>query len=313
MTPGVLLILGAGSGTVLVIAAWLMLRVSDRDVVLAARVSAAQGKWIRLAATEAPRRAATEPLQRWLTGLGRAVMQSGLLPVGTRAELQRSLATCGFRSANALALFLGGKLVLLIAGPAGGWVLANLLGTQHSTRWLMVGFGFVAGLLAPDMIVKRIRRGYVARLEDGLADALDLMVICTHAGLSLEAAIGRVAREMRLSRPEVADEFELTLRELEVMASAAAALTNLAQRTGVDTLKRLVSTLIQTIQFGTPLSDALRTLSAEVRQSMLNRFEARAARLPVLLTLPMILFILPCVFLVVGGPAAIQVMHSFGH
>ena len=313
MTPLVLLILGAGSGTVLVIAAWLMLRVSDRDVVLAMRISAAQGKWVKLEAAEAPRRAASEPLQRWLTGLGRAVVQSGLLPVGTRAELQRSLAACGFRSSNALALFVGGKLVLLLAGPAGGWLLANLLGSQHSTRWLMTGFGFVAGLLAPDMIVKRIRNGYVARLEDGLADALDLMVICTYAGLSLEAAIGRVAREMRLSRPEVADEFELTLRELEVMASAAAALNNLAQRTGVDTLKRFVSTLIQTMQFGTPLSDALRTLSAEVRQSMLNRFEARAARLPVLLTLPMILFILPCVFLVVGGPAAIQVMRSFGH
>ena len=162
MTPLTLISLSAVSGTVLVIAAWLMLRVSVRDDVLAARISAAQGKWIKVESMEAPRKAATAPLQRWLTELGQAVVQSGMLPVGTRAELQRSLAACGFRSSNALALFVGGKLVLLLAGPASGWLMANLMGTQHSTRWLLTGFGFVAGLLAPDMIIKRIRKGYVA-------------------------------------------------------------------------------------------------------------------------------------------------------
>ena len=91
------------------------------------------------------------------------------------------------------------------------------------------------------------------------------------------------------------------------------AITNLGQRTGLETFKRLATTLVQTIHYGTPISDALRALSSEMRQEMLTRCEERAARLPVLLTLPTIVFILPCVFLIAGGPAMIQVMKSFGN
>ena len=314
-TSLVLITVAAVSGAVLSVAAWLMLRVSDRDVLLASRISAAQGKWIKLEAVETTgrRRAIKDSVQQSLARIGQAIMRSGLLPGRTRAELQQTLSASGFRGSNALALFLGGKLVMVLAGPLLGWIMADTLASQSSTRLLMLGGGFVAGLLAPDMIVRRIRKRYLDRLENGLPDALDLLVICAQAGLNLEAAMGRVAAEMRLSQPEVADEFELTVKELEIMASAQAALANMGLRTGLDTLKRLVSTLTQTMQYGTPLTDALRTLSAETRQSALTRFESRAARLPVLLTMPMIFFILPCIFIVVGGPAALQVMKAFGH
>ena len=312
MTPLLLLSVGGTSGVVLVLAAWLMLRVSDKDILLAARISAAQGRWVKPDAM-APRRAAMQPLQRGLAALGQAVVKSGMLPVRTRAELQRSLSESGFRGSNALGLFIGGKMVLVLAGPSLCWMGANLLGLQPSTRVAMTAVGFIGGLLAPDMIVRKLRAGYLAKLEGGLPDALDLLVICTQAGLNLEAAMGRVAREMRLAQPALADELELTVRELEIMASAQAALASLAQRTGLETIKRLVSTLTQTMQYGTPLTDALRNLSAETRQSALTRFEARAARLPVMLTIPMILFILPCVFLIVGGPAVIQIMRAFSH
>ncbi len=313
MTSYLLLAVAGFSGAILTVAAWLLLRVSDRDVLLAARISAAQGKWHKPEAIQRPRRAVSEPLQRSLAALGHAVMQSGVLPGRTRADLQRTLASSGFRSSNALALFLGGKLVLVLAGLAGGWMLADMLGVQSATRIMMVGIGFVAGLLAPDMIVRKLRKAYLAQLEDGLPDTLDLLVICAQAGLNLEAGMARVALEIRASHKAVADELELTIRELEMMASAAAALANLAQRTELETVKRLVSTLTQTMQYGTPLTDALRSLSAETRQTMLNNFEARAARLPVVLTLPMIVFILPCVFIVVGGPAVIQIMKVFAH
>ena len=98
-----------------------------------------------------------------------------------------------------------------------------------------------------------------------------------------------------------------------MVTDSTVALNNMAVRTGLEGLKRMTSVLVQTMKYGTPLSDALRVLSAEMRQEMLIRFETRAARLPVLLTLPMILFILPCIFLIVGGPAAIQVMGSYHH
>ncbi len=306
--------LAAISAAVLITAAWLMLRVSNKDDVLAARIGAAQGKWVRPDAVVTPRRTtASASVQRLIGGIGRSVLQSGLLPGGTRTELQQTLSSSGFRGPNALSLFLGAKLVLFLSLPAAMWILTGLADFEHSTRLEMTAVGVIAGLLAPDMAVRRLRKGYLGRLEAGLPDALDLLVICSQAGLSLEPAMARVAAEMRLSRPEVCAELEQTVRELEIMADAQAALGNLSQRTGLATLRRLVSTLVQTMQYGTPLTEALRTLSAEVRQQALTRFEEGAARLSVMLTLPMILFILPCVFIIVGGPAAIQVMKTFSH
>ena len=314
MRPLILVLLAAASAALMVLAAWLMLRVSDSEIVYAARVSAAQGRWIKPESGEKPqRRALIDVVKSFLSSVGWALLRSGLVPGQTRVELRQSLNSSGFRGPNAVALFLGTKLVLMILFPLAGLGVANALGFQYSTRLICMGVGFIAGLLAPDALVRRIRSGYLNRLENGLPDALDLMVICAQAGLSLEPAMTRVAIEMRLARPEVATEWERTVRELEIMADAQVALGNLAQRTGLPTLKRLVSTLVQTMQYGTPLTEALRNLSAEVRQQALTRFEARAARLSVLLTLPMILFILPCTFIVVGGPAVIQLMKTFGH
>jgi len=194
--------------------------------------------------------------------------------------------------------------------PFFGFLFANYLGLVDMFRLICIlSFG-VIGLIAPDYIVRQIRKRYLGRLEEGLPDALDLLTICAQAGLSLEPGMTRVALELRRSRPEVALEFDTTVRELEILSDSAVALANLGKRTGLDSLKRLTSTLTQTMQYGTPLSDALRSLSNEMRQLSLNRFEERAARLPVLLTLPMILFILPCIFLVVGGPAGIQIAKN---
>jgi tight adherence protein C len=99
---------------------------------------------------------------------------------------------------------------------------------------------------------------------------------------------------------------------LQVMSDSVLALTQLGTRTGLDSLKRIAMTLAQTLQYGTPLTDALRILSADMRQEALVRYEEKAARLPVMLTLPMIVFILPCVFIIVGGPAVIQVFRQLG-
>ncbi len=309
-----LIIMGGVSATILTTAAWLLLRVSDKNELLARRMSAARGQWLQPHPVERRRsRGMLQPLHRLVAGIGRAALGSGILAGRTRQELQQALLASGFRGPNALPLFLGAKLLLVVVGPLAALLLAGVLGVSPQTRVMLIGAGFVAGLLAPDQVIKRRRAAYLDRLEAGLPDALDLMVICAQAGLSLEPAMARVAAEMRFARIEIAIELDLTVRELEVMASPQAALANLANRTGLPTLKRLVSTLVQTMQYGTPLTDALRTLSAEVRQQTLTKFEERAARLPVLLTMPMILFILPCVFIITAGPAALRVMKVLSH
>ncbi len=126
----------------------------------------------------------------------------------------------------------------------------------------------------------------------------------------MEASIERVGVEIRHAHPVVAEELTRTAHEMQVNADIRTALVNLGKRTGLESARRLGGVLIQSMQYGTPLTQALRTLSFEQRQEMLARFEAKAGRLPVLLTLPMIIFILPCVFLVVAGPAMIDVYHA---
>ena len=228
VNPLLLIPLAALSAGILILAAWLMLRVSNKDEVLVYRVGAARGQWRQVDPAEAaPRGSIFQPVHRLLAGIGRAVLESGLLPGRTRLELQHTLSGSGFRGSSALALFLGAKLVLLLTLPVVAWFWGDWLELAYSTHLIVTGIGFVAGLLAPDTIVRRTRAGYLRRLEDGLPDALDLLVICAQAGLSLEPAMSRVAAEMRLARPEVCIELEQTVRELEIMADAQAALGNL--------------------------------------------------------------------------------------
>jgi tight adherence protein C len=151
----------------------------------------------------------------------------------------------------------------------------------------------------------------VKKVEASLPDALDMLLICTQAGLPLEPALGRVSQEIRTAHPQIAWEFEQTVNELQVNSDAKAALTNLGERTGLESVKRLTNTLVQTMQYGTPLGEALRALGGEMRTETLIRFEEKAARLPVLLTMPMVGFILPCIFIIVAGPAALRLMEAF--
>lgn len=247
-------------------------------------------------------------LVRWISALGVLVARSGLLSARTLSEFEHTLSVSGFRGRSGLGVFIGSKIVLLIVLPAIASGLLLQTGLAPMLRNLLILFAAAIGLLAPDFAVRNMRRRYLRGVERGLPDALDLMIICTEAGLSLAPAIARVASEIRIAHPAVSDELSQTSNELRVTTDSRAALYNAASRTGLDAMKRVALMLAQSIQFGTPLAQALRTLSAEMRQEMLTRFEAQAARLPVLLTVPMIIFILPCVFLIVGGPAILQLL-----
>lgn len=255
-----------------------------------------------------------EPAQllhmRIAMGVGLAVARSGLLSNRTLEELRHTLRMAGIRDKGALAVFVGTKLLSLVGFFAGVLAASRVLrfGMLHGLIAAAIAAAF--GLLLPDILIQQRRKRFIRKVEAGLAEALDLMVICADAGLSLEPGLTRVAAELQLTHPAVSQELTLTAQEMRISGNIRDSLAGLGQRTGLDNLKRLASTLIQTLQYGTPLTQALRTLSAEMRQEQLTRFEERAARLPVLLTLPMILFILPCVFLVVGGPAVLRLFSS---
>ena len=315
MTIGILLVVACVSAVIIMVAALLMLRVSDLDEAVALRFEAARGCWTSKSDEQKAKPSAGLAMvgKQAVMVLGRAAMQSGLLPGRTRSELLSTLSAAGFRNQTALPLFIGSKIAMLFGLPVAAFVLSRNSELGGMTQTAAVMGAAVMGLIAPDMIIQRMRLSQLKKIERGLSDALDLMVICAQAGLSLEPAMARVAVELRMIHPEMCDELTTTVRELEMMSDSAQALLNLGERTGLESLQRLTATLTQTMQYGTPLTEALRTLSNEMRTVTLTAFEERAARLPVMLTLPMIMFILPTVFMIVGGPAGIQLSRSFSH
>ena len=174
----------------------------------------------------------------------------------------------------------------------------------------------VAGTLglsykAPDLWLKNkvTKRSHAVR--KGLPDALDLLVICAEAGLTVDAAFGRVAKELGKAYPELGDEFGLTAIELGFLNERRQAFENLAARVDLEAVRGVVTTMIQTEKYGTPLASALRVLSAEFRNERMMRAEEKAARLPAVMTVPLILFILPTLFVVILGPASCSIHDSF--
>lgn len=250
---------------------------------------------------------------RLVAGMGFVIARSGLINKTTIDQIRHTLRISGIRDKKSFGVFLGVKFILFISFPVLAFIGLYYMHISHSLAIFLIVVLAVCGLLLPDFTISQRRKGFIKRLESGLADTLDMMVICADAGLSLEAALARVAHEIRGTHSAVADELTITSHEMRIGSDVREALTGLGARTNLDGLKRFGSTLVQTIQYGTPLTQALRILSAELRQEQLTRFEERAARLPVLLTVPMIVFILPCVFLVVGGPAILKVMDAFAH
>ena len=174
-----------------------------------------------------------------------------------------------------------------------------------------IGGALLAGWFTPAFLLRRQIAGRTRAVVEGLPDALELLVISVEAGLSFEDGIGRIAAILRDTRPALADELALTSADLRILPNRERALFNLADRVDAPSVRTVVTTLSQTMRYGTPLANALRMVSSELRNEFLIRLEERANQLPALMTVPMILFIMPTIFLVVGGPAVLKVIDSF--
>ncbi len=178
-------------------------------------------------------------------------------------------------------------------------------------RYMVTAGTFVLSYKAPDIWLKNKVTKRSHAIRKGLPDALDLLVICAEAGLTVDAAFGRVARELGKAYPELGDEFGLTAIELGFLNERRNAFENFAMRVDLEAVRGVVTTMIQTEKYGTPLASALRVLSAEFRNDRMMRAEEKAARLPAIMTVPLILFILPTLFVVILGPAACSISDSF--
>jgi len=223
------------------------------------------------------------------------------------------LAQAGWRSRDILIVFLGARLVMPFVGGACALLLVRFLGIELSVMGaaMVGGIGVLAGGYLPALYLKNAIQKRYTKLRRQLPDALDLLVICAEAGQSLDAALTRVARESGASSPELADEIGLTAIELGFLPNRRQALLNLQRRADLPPIRAVINTLMQTERYGTPLAHSLRVLAAEFRDERMMKAEEKAARLPAIMTVPMICFILPALFIVLIGPAIIKVMETF--
>jgi len=245
----------------------------------------------------------------------RGFLDSLKMVQGAQVEKAQSrLMQAGIRSKDLAFVIIFARLVLpLVLGTI---AILGVYVFDWFPEWgAFKKYGLVAGTLigsykAPDLWLKNRINKRTTAIRKGLPDALDLLVICAEAGLTVDAAFNRVARELGKAYPELGDEFALTSIELGFLTDRRSAFENLSARINLESIRGVVTTMIQTEKYGTPLASALRVLSAEFRNERMMRAEEKAARLPAIMTVPLILFILPVLFIVILGPAACSISDA---
>jgi tight adherence protein C len=229
--------------------------------------------------------------------------------------VQQKLAQAGIRRKELAVTVIFSRLVLpfVFGGGAALWIYAFGGLSDWSTFKRFAAFAGITilGYKAADIYLNNLIQKRTDAIRKGLPDALDLLVICAEAGLTVDTSFNRVAKELGRGYPELGDEFALTAIELGFLTERRMAFENLAYRVNLDSIKGVVTTMIQTEKYGTPLASALRVLSAEFRNERMMRAEEKAARLPAIMTVPLILFILPVLFIVILGPAACSIGDAF--
>jgi tight adherence protein C len=229
-----------------------------------------------------------------------------------RGRIVKKLVYAGYRRPDAMQIFYTIKATLAIALPLAVLVVAQWLpklSSQLIVLYALCGAG--VGLLLPNMVLDRLVENRMRKLRNAFPDALDLMVVCVEAGLGLSQTIQRVADELFVSHPELANELSMVNAEMRAGVDSVTALKHLADRTGLDDIRGLVSLLVQTLRFGTAIADSLRVYSEEFRDKRMQKAEELAAKIGTKMIFPLIVFMFPGFFVVAIGPAVIQLVGVF--
>ncbi len=230
-------------------------------------------------------------------------------------NIAMKLEQAGLRGPRPLSIFYFCRFFLPFIGAVGAFIYIFLINDHDLSVQMKYGsiiFGAAAGFYAPNLYVSNIAQKRQESIMKAFPDALDMMLICVESGMSIEMAFAKVGSEIGSASAELAEELQLTTAELAYLQERRQAYENLAKRTGHDGVKAVTMALVQAERYGTPLGDALRVMSKENRDMRMSEAEQKAAALPAKLTVPMILFFLPVLFLVVLGPAYIKVKQMQG-
>jgi tight adherence protein C len=248
-------------------------------------------------------------LQRRVS-VGGVVQQFQRVLPRSQAEVsvtQQRLIRAGYRNDSTVNVLYGAKVLV----PLALCLLVTVSGLSSYNPFLAYALALGLGFLAPDFWLGRKIAKRQARIRLGLPDVLDLLVICMEAGQSLDQATARTAQELSRAQPEVSDELGVVVLEQRAGRPRADAWRHFAERTAVDSVRNLVSVLVQAEQFGTSIAKTLRIHSDTLRVQRRQKVEEQAAKTTVKLVFPLVLFIFPSIFLVTLGPAAIIIQESF--
>jgi tight adherence protein C len=265
------------------------------------------GARLRALGSQQPRQAENKPairerIEQALDPLSKAIPLSPADVSRTRAWLIQA----GFRDAIDVNYYFGARVLTAAIG-----FLAIALSMGFDNPALLIGITAL-GFLLPRFILKRMIRDRQNRIRLGLPDALDLTVICVEAGLALDQALMRVGQDLHHAHPDLSDEFHFVNLEMRAGKPRAEALRNLVDRTGVDDIRSLVGTLIQTDRFGTSVAQALRVHSDSLRTERRQRAEEQAAKTTIKMVPPLVIFVLPSIIFVTIGPAVIELIRQLG-
>lgn len=307
-----LILMSALSAGVVALTIWSTLLQRD-PAAKRARLIAAQRSALRATVVGPRRRQQRLPT---ISMMRQVVNRLNLMRSNQSEKLAKRLMQAGWRSKDAVIRYLFAKLAMPFV--CGAVVVLMLYGfdaySLSPTTKLAVALGSViVGAYVPDLVIKNATQKRQDKIRKALPDALDLMVICAEAGLSLDATLMRVSHEMEQACTELADELSLTGLELGFLPDRRKALQNLSVRVNLPSVRGVVNTLIQSERYGTPLAQSLRIMSADSRNERIMKAEEKAARLPALLTVPMIVFILPPLFIILIGRAILNTMDAFSN
>jgi tight adherence protein C len=247
-----------------------------------------------------------EKVRDTLASVGRLIPSGS----GKRSNTELLMLRAGYRNANASLALRGARILLPIILLS----TVYLTGIYRSNPFMFLALSAVGGYMLPDMWLTWRVRARQHRLRLALPDGLDLLVICVEAGLGLDQALMRVAEELRITHPDLSDEFQFVNLEMRIGKTRIEALRELARRTGLDDIKALVAMLIQTERFGTSVAQSLRVHSDDMRVKRRQRAEELAAKTTVKMVPALVFLIFPALMAVILGPAAIILMRQFpGH
>jgi tight adherence protein C len=226
-------------------------------------------------------------------------------------ELRNKLKMAGLRGQAPLVAYMFFRVAVpplaFLAGLFYLFVMSNMPYPPGIKFLIALGVGFI-GFYLPNVFIENLIQKRQSSIKQSFPDALDMLLICVQSGMSVESAFARVAKEATSQSVELAEELSLTTAELSYLQDRRQAFENLGKRTGIPGVKAVATALIQAERYGTPVGQALRVMAKENREIRMSEAEKKAAALPPKLTVPMILFFLPVLFMVIMGPAAIQIM-----